>query len=152
MKKSFVAIIAIVLGIVIGFTACCLRCCNKNKFAVVDVPTIVSSSVQVNNLKKMQEAKTQEIQQWLQKVQTEVETEKDKTKQEELLKQYNIEFAQKKAAIIENYNQELKKIDKSINDTIASYAEQNGYKMVVAKTFTLYGGDDITDAIAKIVK
>ena len=152
MKKQYLIGIAALAVLIIGFVSGCFCCCGKNKTAVVNVPLIVSKSAQVDNLKEQQALRTQELQKWLAQVQSEVNKEKDKKKQEELLKQYNIEFAKKKAEINENYNNELRNIDKSITETISKVAKEKGYKMVVAKAYVITGGDDITEEIIKVVK
>ena len=40
----------------------------------------------------------------------------------------------------------------SISSTIAAQAKAKGYDIVLAKSTVLYGGEDITAEIAKIVK
>ena len=66
--------------------------------------------------------------------------------------QYDAEFAKKKEAIAKNYQTKLQEIDKSITATIASQAKLKGYDMVITKGTVLYGGDDITQDIIKVVK
>ena len=63
---------------------------------------------------------------------------------------YNI--ATKKEAIAKSYQTKLQAIDKSITATIEAQAKAQGYDIVLAKTSVLYGGQDITAAIAKVVK
>ena len=43
-------------------------------------------------------------------------------------------------------------IDKSISATIQTQAKKSGYDLVLAKGIVLYGGNDITAEIQKLVK
>lgn len=135
-------------GIGIG---CMVKCCG-NKMAVVDVNAIVGKSAQVQVLKNDLAAKNQELTQWLQNAQNEVQSEKNKEKQETLLKQYNAEFVQKRDELSKDYNEKLQAVDKSINETIVNTAKEKGYKSVISKGAVLYGGDDITEEVIKNIK
>ena len=46
----------------------------------------------------------------------------------------------------------FKEIDKSISETIATQAKQKGYDMVISMSSVVYGGDDITADVQKVVK
>ena len=125
---------------------------NTNNIAVVDVQSIVNSSAQVKALKEAQAAKVSELNAWLQNAQNEVNTERDKERQQALLQKYNAEFALKRRDIALQYQQELKTVSDNISQTVAKEAEKKGYSMVIAKNIVVYGGVDITEDIAKIVK
>ena len=151
MNKKY-AIGAICVALILGFWLGCFRCCHKSKIAVVDITTVVQNSEQVKALKEEQNAKAQELATWLQNAQNAVKNEKDKSKQEDLLKQYNAEFAARKQTIATEYAQKLQSIDDSITKTISDEAKKKGYQLVIAKNLVIYGGTDITDKIAEIVK
>ena len=125
---------------------------NNDKIAVVDVQAVVENSAQVKVLKEEQLTKTKDLDAWLKNAQTEVKAEEDKAKQETLLQKYNAEFAQKRAELAQQYQEKLKIISDSISQTVAEYAQESGYSLVLSKHITLYGGVDITEEIAKIVK
>ena len=125
---------------------------NANNMAVVDVQAVVNSSAQVKALKEAQTKKVQELNLWLQNAQNEVNAEQDKERQQALLQKYNAEFALKKRDIALQYQQELKTVSDNISQTVAKEAEKRGYSMVIAKNIVIYGGIDITEDIAKIVK
>ena len=125
---------------------------NLLSVAVVDVQTIVSISSEVRALKEEQAVKTQELNQWLRKAQNEVNTEQDKVRQQALLQKYNAEFTLKQREIAVNYQEKLKVVCGNIEHTIAEEAKAKGYQLVLAKQVTIYGGTDITEDIAKIVK
>lgn len=125
---------------------------NTNNIAVVDIQTVVNASAQVKALKEEQATKVKELNLWLQSAQNEVNTEQDKEKQQALLQKYNAEFALKRRDIALQYQQELKTVSDNISQTVAKEAEKKGYSMVIAKNIVVYGGVDITENIAKIIK
>ena len=125
---------------------------NASNIAVVDVQAIVNSSVQVKALKEAQAAKVSELNAWLQNAQNEVNAEQDKERQQALLQKYNAEFALKRRDAALQYQQELKTVSDNISQTVAAEAKKKGYSMVIAKNIVVYGGVDITEDIAKIIK
>ena len=146
MKRTILAI-AIVLGLASINTAFA-----ESKIAVVDVQAVVSKSAQVQALKKEQQTKIQDLEKWLKTAQTDVEKQKTQEGKEKLLKKYNTEFAKKKEAIAKDYQARLQAIDKSITETISATARAKGYNMVISKGVVVFGGDDITADVAKVVK
>ncbi len=125
---------------------------NATNIAVVDVQAIVNSSSQVKSLREAQSSKINELNIWLQNAQNEVNAEQDKERQQALLQKYNAEFALKRRDIALQYQQELKAISNSISQTVETEAKKKGYSMVIAKNIVIYGGVDITEDIAKMVK
>lgn len=123
-----------------------------DKIAVVDVPAVVAQSQQVQALKKEQTKKIQDLEKWLSTVRADVEKQKTEEGKDKLLKKYNAEFAKKKEAIAKDYQARLQAVDKSISETIAQQAKAKGYDIVISKGMVLYGGDDITADINKVVK
>ena len=146
MKRMILAI-AIVLGLASANTVFA-----EGRIAVVDVQTIVSKSAQVQALKKEQQTKIQDLEKWLKTAQTDVEKQKTQEGKEKLLSKYNAEFAKKKEAIAKDYTARLQAVDKSITETISATAKSKGYDMVISKGVVVFGGDDITADVAKVVK
>ena len=122
------------------------------KIAVVDVQAVVAKSAQVQALKKEQQTKIKELDKWLKTAQADVEKQKSQEGKEKLLKKYNADFAKKKEEIAKNYQTKLQAIDKSITETIANQAKAKGYDMVISKGVVVFGGDDITADVSKVVK
>ena len=149
MKKTLLTIITTCIFLSGMFN---IAMATTQKIAVVDVSAVVEKSAQVQALKKEQTAKIQDLENWLKTAQADVEKQKTKEGKEKLLKKYNDDFAKRREAIVLNYQNKLKEIDKSISDTIASQAKLKGYDMVITKGIVLYGGDDITADIQKVVK
>lgn len=123
-----------------------------DKVAIVDVQKVVNKSAQVQALKKEQEAKTKELGQFIKKASDEIKAQTDENKKKELAKKYEKELVAKRDANAKAYRTKLEAIDKSISATINTYAKSNGYDLVLVKGAVLYGGDDITEAVSKVVK
>ena len=124
----------------------------EQRIAVVDVQAVVAKSAQVQALKKEQQAKITDLEKWLKTAQADVEKQKTQEGKEKLLKKYNAEFAKKKEAIAKDYAARLQAVDKSITETISTQARLKGYNMVISKGVVVYGGDDITADVQKVVK
>ncbi len=155
MKKQIttltIAIAAFAIGM--GFNNIAMSDIPANyKVAVVDVNAVVSKSAQVRALKKEQQTKLQELQKWLNNARTDVAKQSTDENKQKLAKKYDAEFAKKQEAIKKNYATKLQAIDKSITATIAQEAKAQNYNLVLSKGSVLYGGDDITASIAKVVK
>lgn len=124
----------------------------QGKVAVIDVQAVVAKSAQVQALKNDQKQKTEELQKWLKTVRADVEKQKTEEGKAKLVKKYDAEYAKKQQAIKQSYTEKLKAIDASINATIAQQAKLKGYDMVISKGVVIYGGDDITADVLKVVK
>lgn len=146
MKKLLIT--TLLLG-TIGITSSVLAASNV---AVVDVQAVVAKSAQVQALKKEQQTKMQDLEKWLNTAKADVEKQKTQEGKEKLLKKYNSEFDKKKADIAKNYQTKLQAIDKNISATIAEQAKLKGYDMVISKGVVIFGGDDITADVQKVVK
>ena len=142
----------LVLGLVLGSNNFAMSNMPSQKIAVVDVPAIVAKSAQVKALKDEQAKKAQDLAKWLETVNADVKKQSTEANKQKLLKKYNEELAKKKEANTKEYTKKLSAIDASISSTIAAQAKAKGYDIVLAKSTVLYGGEDITAEIAKIVK
>ena len=145
MKKTILAAV-LVLGLAT------INPVFAEKIAVVDVQAVVAQSKQVQALKTERVKKLEELQKWLKTVNEDVAKQKTDDGKQKLTAKYNAEFAKKQEAIAKDYQARLQAIDKSISDTIAQQAKAKGYDIVISKGMVLYGGDDITADITKVVK
>ncbi len=125
---------------------------KPQEIAVVDVPYIVDKSEQVAALRETQDAKAMEISKWLDDIQNEIQEEPDSEKRKSLLQAYKSQFEAKKTEIAQQYNEKLHEVDQNITKTITDEAKKRGYKLVLPKGLAIYGGVDITEDIAKIIK
>ena len=122
------------------------------KIAVVDVQKVVNKSSQVQALKKEQELKQQELAKFIKQCGEEIQKQTDNTKKKALSEKYGKELKAKQEANAKAYKAKLESIDKSINNTIIQQAKTLGYDVILVKGVVLYGGDDITESILKVVK
>ncbi len=122
------------------------------KVAVVDVAKVVSSSKQVATLKKEQQGKMEQIKKIYDNAQNQALKEKDVKKRNEIMKKAEDSVIKIKTENDKVYAKKLADIDKSISATIQTQAKKSGYDLVLAKGIVLYGGNDITAEIQKLVK
>lgn len=78
--------------------------------------------------------------------------EKDVKKRNEIMKKAEDSVIKIKTENDKVYAKKLADIDKSISATIQTQAKKSGYDLVLAKGIVLYGGNDITAEIQKLVK
>lgn len=122
------------------------------KIAVVDVQKVVSNSAQVAQLKESQKAKLQDLSAFVKRAKAEVDATKDATQKKALEDKYNKELNDRKNKIDKEYAESLSNIDNNISDVVTTTAKNQNYNIVLAKGVVLFGGDDITNEIAKAVK
>ena len=122
------------------------------KIAVVDVQQIVANSSQVKQLKADQEKKLGEMQKTIQQAQAEISKEKDPAKITALEEKYRNQINDQKVALDKDYNDKLTKIDSEIRTAVVEKAKSLNYNLVLPKGMVFYGGEDITDIIAKDIK
>lgn len=155
MKKSLnftiIALCAFTIGLCFNNFAVSAAIANY-KIAVVDVQKVVTKSAQVNALKKEQNRKIQELAKFVEKAKADIAKEKNADKRKALEDRYNKELNDKKATIDKEYSRKLHEIDKNISSVISAKAKEKNYTIVLSKGIVLFGGDDITDAVAKAVK
>lgn len=122
------------------------------KVAVVDVSQVVANSTQVKNLKAEQQKKANEIVTFIEKARKDVAAVTDEKKKKALEDKYAKELQTKREKLEKDYTAKLTAIDNSISQTIEAEAKAKNYNVVLAKGVVLYGGDDITAEVIKVVK
>ena len=148
--------------VIIAVAAFLLGNCSNNfalsdvpssyKIAVVDVQKVVSNSKQVLALQAEQSKKAEELKNTIKNAQADIAKQTDNTKKQQLAKKYENDISYIRNTNEKNYERKLSEIDKSITKTIQDESKKAGFDLVLAKGVVLYGGTDITDSIAKIVK
>ena len=118
---------------------------DVKKVAIVDIQKVVNKSAQVQALKKEQDTKKKELANFIKKAGEDIKK-ADPAKKKSIAENYDKQLKNKQEANAKAYKTKLEAIDKSINATIVQQAKAMGYDVV------LYGGDDITEAILKVVK
>lgn len=150
--SAFIGLAVVLAAVAAGFSIGCFYRCQKTSVALVDVPMVVNSSTQVQQLQAEQIANAEALTAWLQEAQATVQNEKDEKKQNALVQQYDAELIAKRDAIRADYAQKLQVINDNITGIITEAAQKKGYKLVIAKGVTISGGDDITEEILKAIK
>ena len=120
--------------------------------AIVDVPQVVNASSQVQALKKYQQAKAEEFVKFVEKARKDVASITDANKKKAAEEKYNKELMAKKEKMDQDYAAKLKALDTSISQQINEKAKADGYDLVLSKGIVLFGGNDITSEIIKVVK
>lgn len=125
---------------------------EPQKIAVIDIQRVVAASSQVKALKAAQEAKNKELTTFIKKAQEDVNKQTDANKKKSLAESYEKQLAQKREANIKDYTAKLKAADTNITTQIGKKATELGYTMVLPKSAVVFGGDDITETILKVIK
>ncbi len=119
--------------------------------AVIDVPLVVQNSAQLKELKQEQQAKVDELIKYIEKARKDVALQADEKKKKNLEEKFQKELVSKKEKIDKEYIKKLADIDENISKTVEGYAKDNNYDLILSKGMVLYGGEDITSAIVKVV-
>lgn|SRR5574344_802137 len=155
--KNLKTITAVALGSLLlgamtnSFAMSAMNVANA-KIAVVDVPAVVASSAEVNSLKESQKLKIRELADFVKNAKADVAAASDASKKKALEDKYNKELNVRKQKIDADYANSLSNIEKNISGVISKKAKDDNYQIVLSKGIVLYGGDDITNAVKKLVK
>lgn len=150
MKKNF-GLLSLLAAVACAFTLNAVSAAEFN-VAIVDVPKLVSSSSQVQALKKDQQAKAEDMMKFIEKARKDVANITDANKKKAAEEKYNKELQAKKEKMDKEYAEKLKSIDESISKQITEQAKNKGYDLVLSKNMVLYGGQDITSELIKTIK
>lgn len=122
------------------------------RVAVVDVQHLVSKSSQLTFLKQDQQKKLAEMQKTVETAKQEMAKETDPVKIAQIEEKYRTQINNQKVALDKEYNTKLKQIDTEIRTIVVAKAQEMKYNLVLPKNMVLFGGDDITNEVAKSVK
>ena len=148
MKK----VITLSIIALLAFTVSANAAPTTPKIAVVDIQKVVAASSQVKALKNSQEAKNKELAAFIKKAQADVNKHTDTNKKKALAAQYEKQLAAKREANAKDYAAKLKAADANITAQIGKKATELGYNLVLPKSGVIYGGDDITETVLKVIK
>ena len=144
--------ITLSLASLIMFATVALATPEPQKIAAVDIQKVVAASAQVKALKSSQDARNKELTEFIKKAQADVNKQTDEKKKKALAAQYEKQLVAKREAYTKDYATKLKATDASITEQIGKKATEMGYTMVVPKSAVIFGGDDITATILKVIK
>ncbi len=154
MKKNIYIAVFVASAFVLGYSVNNIAVSDGTapKVAVIDATKIVANSSAVKALKAEQETKVKDIQATLNKAKTEISKETDPAKIAAIEEKYRNQINDKKIALDTEYNQKLTKIDTDIRAAVVEKARSLNYDLVLPKNIVYFGGDDITDVVAKDIK
>ncbi len=154
MKKNIYIAVFVVSAFVLGYSVNNIAVSDGTtpKVAVIDATKIVANSSAVKALKAEQETKVKDIQATLDKAKAEISKETDPAKIAAIEEKYRNMINDKKIALDTEYNQKLTKIDSDIRAAVVEKARSLNYDLVLPKNIVYFGGDDITDVVAKEIK
>jgi len=153
MKNNFWFIAACVLVFFVGYNMNNVAISfPKYKVAVVDIPTVLSNSNEIQSLKKEQDKENQELDLLISKAQNDILNEPDRNKLIQKEADYRQKIETKKKSIDKKYNAKLAKINQDIQSLISKEAEKSNYNLVLPAGMVISGGDDITNNVVKNMK
>ncbi len=155
MKYKILATIIVISAFIAGYSINSIAISNTTpeyKIAVVDIATILKNSKEINALKIEQEKQMQNMQATIDKAKAEISKEQDPAKIAQLEEKYRNEINKQKLALDTSYNNKLTAIDNKIKTAVVEKARSMNYNMVLPKNTVLFGGDDITEQVATIIK
>ena len=155
MKNKILATLIVISAFIAGYSINSIAISNTTpeyKIAVVDIATILKNSKEINALKLEQEKQMQNMQATIDKAKAEISKEQDPAKIAQLEEKYRNEINKQKLALDTSYNNKLTAIDNKIKTAIVEKARSMNYNMVLPKNTVLFGGDDITEQVATIIK
>ena len=153
MKNNMWFILACVLVFFVGYNINDVAVSfPRYKVAVVDVPTILSNSSEIQLLKVSQNKKMEELNTLISKAQNEIVNEPDRNKAVQMEAVYRKQIENKKNSMDEEYNNKLVKVTSKIRSLISSEAKKTNYNLVLPTGMVITGGEDITRDIVKKLK
>ncbi len=154
MKNNIWFIIACVLVFFVGYNInnVAVSSFSKYKVAVVDVPTVLSNSSEIQSLKISQNKEMEELNTLISKAQNEIINEPNRTKALQMEATYRKQIESKKNKMDEEYNNKLISITTKIKNLISSEAKKTNYNLVLPTGMVITGGEDITKDIVSKVK
>lgn len=155
MKNKILATLIVIGAFIAGYSINSIAISNTTpeyKIAVVDIATILKNSKEINALKLEQEKQMQNMQATIDKAKAEISKEQDPAKIAQLEEKYRNEINKQKIALDTSYNNKLTAIDNKIKTAVVEKARSMNYNMVLPQNTVLFGGDDITEQVATIIK
>ena len=153
MKKNFYIVVITVLAFAVGYSVNNIAISDTTpKVAVIDASKIITNSSAVKSLKADQEKKVSEMQKTLERAKAEISKETDPAKIAALEEKYRKQINDQKLALDTEYSNRMTKIDADIKAVIIEKSRNLNYDLVLPKNVVFFGGDDITDLIAKEIK
>ncbi|MBQ8668270.1 OmpH family outer membrane protein [bacterium] len=153
MRNNIWFIIACVLVFCVGYNINDVAISfPRYKVAVIDVPAVMSKSVEMQELKRAQDKDLEELSILISKAQNELINEQNRTKFAQKESEYRKQIETKRKDIDKKYATKLVKINDNIKNLIAKEAKKANYNLVLPTGMVISGGDDITENVVKNMK
>lgn len=122
------------------------------KYGFVDVNKVVAASKAVEKANKERAAEKKKIIKFIEESANKMNKEEDEKKREEMKNQFDLDLTAKKSEMNKSYGEKLMKINNDINAELIKIAKDKDYQLILTKDAVLYGGDDLTQDLIKVVK
>ncbi len=155
MNKKFLVAMSLLVAIILGVSINNIALSSgtgEMRVATVDLSQLITNSASVKALKSTHEKQLSDIEKTLEQARLEIANETNPDKIAQLEEKYRKDVSDKKFQMDKMYNDKLMEIDKNIKAQVAQKAKEMNYNVVLPKNIVLYGGEDITDKIAKSIK
>ena len=155
MKRKIIGSLIIIGTFVLGYSLNNIAISSSHsdyRIAVINIPQIIANSEEIKILKAEQEKSLSTMQDTIEKAKLEISKETNPQKAMQLEEKYGNEINKQKLARDKSYNQKLLAIDNKIKTAVVENAHSMHYNIVLPKNIVLFGGDDITDAVATMIK
>lgn len=147
--KHFFILVALLVAFTCGVY---VKSIFTPSIAVVNLEQVLEQSPKLNAIRKDNEVKLNELTQWIDEVNKEIDAETDAVKHQKLANQYRKLTSEKEKVIKQEYNNRLKEVDAEITALIDKVAKKHGCNVVFANTSMVSGGKDITNDVIKELK
>jgi outer membrane protein len=125
---------------------------SNSKIAVVDIQSLVSQTPSVLALREERKNQIAGLQQWINGANAEINQIADQAAKTALFQKYQLELNQRQQSMQSEYAQKVQSIDAELSKLIADEAKNSGFDYVFAKGIVVFGGTDITENVAKLLK
>ena len=122
------------------------------KYGFVDVNKVVAASKAVEKANKERAAEKKKIIKFIEESANKMNKEEDEKKREVMKNQFDLDLTAKKSEMNKSYGEKLMKINNDINAELIKIAKDKDYQLILTKDAVLYGGDDLTQDLIKVVK
>ncbi|MBQ9034719.1 MAG: OmpH family outer membrane protein [Alphaproteobacteria bacterium] len=122
------------------------------KIAVVDVQFLVNQTPSVLALRAEQQQNASIIQNWINGVNSQLSQIADQNTRNATAQQYQIELNKRQQMLQSQYAMKIQAIDAELSKLISDVANEKKLDYVFAKGMVVFGGTDITEDVAKLLK
>lgn len=120
--------------------------------AYVNLQQIVAASTETVRFQQEYAQKRKEFDGWLKQAKKDIAAETRKAKRDEIAREYQEIAKKRETALVQDYNEQLSKLENKINRIMRRTARAHGCKVILNKSSVVLGGTDITAEVVKKIK